>query len=139
MNFDPTKPVQTRGGENAGIYGTRGFGKYSIHGWVEFDGKKTISTWTESGHSIDGVTGAADLINLPDEAELVPYTLETFPLWAIWVRPIGAKYALSVTSVVYEGVYPARGNFITYLELLDRYEIAGTDGIWNPAGEEVSK
>ncbi len=67
MSFDPTKPVQTRDGREAGIYATDGGNKYPIHGYhVDCNGDKSVGCWTKDGLYIDDARDARDLVNEPE-------------------------------------------------------------------------
>ena len=66
MSFDPTKPVQTRDGREAGIYSTDNGGGYPIHGWVKGRiGIKVARTWKAGGEVFSVKTGD-DLVNIPE-------------------------------------------------------------------------
>ena len=90
----------------------------------------------------DGSVGSANYHYaefIPDAPELVPYTLETWPMWATRIRVKGRNYHGYVGRVTSEGVQVATQYPTDYSQLLADYEIAGVDGEWHPAGQEVSK
>ena len=64
--FDPSKPVQTRDGKEAGIYATDGAGDYPILGYVNNDGGKRLERWTLNGECQIGFEDVKDLVNTPD-------------------------------------------------------------------------
>ena len=203
MSFDPTKPVQTRDGREAGIYADNG-GDKELHGWfIGINGGRHICCWDESGSRFgQGHELPSDLVNvpdypplpdvkggrweyrglawssngeksrymcyaegdrswadetiepfiargfegihyaefIPDAPELVPYTVETFPMWAVWVKSKGSKHHHAITSVTTKGVNCAEFPKLSeFNHLLTHGEIAGVDGEWHPAGQEVSK
>ena len=69
------------------------------------------------------------------EEEKIPYTIETFPVWAVWIKRIGFNNRAIISSVNIMSVdfldgsefYSAKYNIIN-----DIYEISGADGIWKP-------
>ena len=263
MSFDPTKPVQTRDGREAGIYATDCGGNYPIHGFVVNGERRKITTWAENGSHLGSHPNLSDLVNVPDypplpdvkggrleyrgkgikglkppfwvhrhdgwysanpgresvgtsnyhyaefipdapttvrgwidtlpegyreravlmiededepagnlmraveslgswkkshegpsfwsevavgnlppipsKPELVPYTVETFPMWAVWVRVRGSETRSAIREVCPNGITIHVSFFQEFLNLLAGYEIAGVTGEWHPAGQEVSK
>lgn len=81
------------------------------------------------------------------EPKKTPYTAETFPMWAIWIRCKGCKdYIASTHSIqsdcieiinkrdvlISEGTTSQYGGQQIEYKDMDKYEIAGTDGEWKP-------
>ncbi len=70
MDFDPTKPVQLAGGENARIYKTDCGGQYPIHGafWPAETGHWVMAQWRADGTHPSG--GRLRLVNVPEKRRL---------------------------------------------------------------------
>ena len=67
--FDPTKPVQTKDGQDVTILGTNGRGNYPIYGYVGY-GDQDINCWTKEGKynyalMRQNIENKWDLVNLP--------------------------------------------------------------------------
>jgi hypothetical protein len=73
---------------------------------------------------------------IPDAPKFRPYSLETFPMWAVWIRPKGILARKVITDASLFNL-KTRDSFYNYPYLMDNCEIAGVDGIWHPAGQEV--
>lgn len=89
------------------------------------------------GHAFWRSVADGELPPLPVERK--PYTQETFPLWAVWIKT-GSGSRTTVREVVESGVYPSTCNYSSYDDIADKWLIAGVDGVWHKAyegGEEV--
>ena len=83
MSFDPTKPVQTRGGFAAVIIHTEAAGDHPIVALVEDNsGHQLARMYTSTG--IHGVGPSNfDLVNIPEEPKLRPWKLHEIPIGAL--------------------------------------------------------
>jgi hypothetical protein len=76
----------------------------------------------------------------PAKPGLIPYTVHTFPMWALWARLNGNAVHYSILTKNLKDVFLSTGTGVTdrtYDRLFRDYEIAGTDGVWHPAGQTV--
>ena len=138
MTFDPTKPVQTRDGREAGIHSYSMRGEYPIHGWIADYGKQDQFNWTIDGRYMEGKKTVSDLVNTPESPETIPYTLETWPLTALRYRLKGGTGHKNIGAVTASGVFIGNNAAQDTYAIMNTYgEIAGVDGIWRNAGQEV--
>ena len=138
ITFDPTKPVQTRDGREAGIHSYSMRGEYPIHGWIADYGKQDQFNWTSGGRYMEGKKTVSDLVNIPESPKTIPYTVETWPLTALRYRLKGGTGHNNIGSVTGGGVViGAITELISYSFMNTYGEIAGVDGIWRNAGQEV--
>lgn len=138
IKLDPTKLVQTRDGREAGIHSYSMRGDYPIHGWIDNDGSQEQFNWTVDGRYMEGQKTLSDLENIPEAAETIPYTVKTWPLTALRYRLKGGTSHNSIGSVTGSGVLIGRDHYPTSYSFMNTYgEIAGVDGIWRNAGQEV--
>lgn len=138
IKLDPTKPVQTRDGREAGIHSSTMRGEYPIHGWIDNDGSQEQFNWTADGRYMAGQKTLSDLENIPEAAETIPYTVKTWPLTALRYRLKGGTGHHNIGSVTGSGVLIGRDHYPTSYSFMNNYgEIAGVDGVWRNAGQEV--
>jgi hypothetical protein len=93
------------------------------------------------GDVADGTATKLPDTPTPAEPELFPYTLENFPMGAVWVKLKGNATSFSILAKTHKCVVISNGRGTvekTYDQLLQDYEIAGTDGVWHPAGQCVN-
>jgi len=74
-----------------------------------------------------------------EEPKKIPYTAETFPMWAVWIRNINWNTGCKdvITEVQNERLTSGHNSYKTRYEDADDYVIAGTDGVWKPFYQEV--
>ncbi len=86
MTFDPSKPVQTRDGRKARVLCADLKGDYPIGAVVTNpDGKEWLSKWHVCGHLCEDPQNELDLINTPEEHEVVVF-LHKHPTGPMWVN-----------------------------------------------------
>jgi len=59
-----------------------------------------------------------------------PYTYETFPMWAVWIKEIKGKDRFSITKVSQQEEIHTRYSIISFSALAEDFVIAGLDGVW---------
>ena len=89
---------------------------------------------TEEGYDFWFGVSKGEITKLPKR---IPYTLETFPDEFVMMRPKGKIFRWAIGSTCSMGVTPANGTLREWDELKD-YEFSSGDGIWHPAGQEVT-
>ena len=86
MTFDPSKPVKTRDGREAGIYWV---GDEYIHGWInDPDGFRIVGVWNAFGRLVDANTDESDLVNVA----------RTFEVWLNVYKDVYFSVHLSKSS-----------------------------------------
>lgn len=67
--FDPSKPVMTRGGAKVTLWDRRSKGRYPLVGVIVCDsGSEVAEQWTDEGevHASSSVISELDLVNVPE-------------------------------------------------------------------------
>lgn len=74
-----------------------------------------------------------------EERKTIPYTQETFPLWAHWIRRKGGNHYFAITKIDTDVIYYWDGHLLTgqSYTFINDFEIAGADGIWKPFYQEI--